>query len=86
MQNAKPDGFVSFSDAKKICTEKGVKSMKGYAAFRKDNLQHGLPASPNSFYPEWVSWPQFLGKTPSLKIVHEARDGESLPGFVVSGV
>ena len=59
--------YLSYTKARKICREVGIKDKREYLRRRKEFK--GLPSEPKNIYKkEWISWIDFLGKGLSLEL------------------
>jgi superfamily II DNA or RNA helicase len=56
------ENVVSFQDAKKICLQHNIKSVKEYRKFFNENKNYNIPKNPEITYKnEWISYGDYLG-------------------------
>ncbi len=62
MARYKPKSFLPFQEARRIVRKLGLKSVKEWRYYIKENRLEGMPVNPDSYYTdEWRNWADWLG-------------------------
>lgn len=89
VKSKKINRFISYDDAKSVVITMSLKSQREWYEFCKaGKIPSNIPKTPNVFYPEWISWNDWLGHkiTTNKKFISYKKAKEYLNEFGIESL